>query len=164
VAILSAARVIAKEAALFDDYVSLGRKVMTESNPWIGTWKLNLAKSTYRTGLSPANRTTTYEMVQGRMRKASVIVSAEGTETRVVTGPYAFDGKPCPVTGAKDYDASSYKRINDLTYEATRTKAGKVVQTVTNVISADGKTRTVTTTGTDLNGREVNFVNVYEKQ
>jgi len=137
-----------------------------QSDPWIGTWKLNLTKSEYRTGMLPRSRTTTYEAVpEGMgMKKAVEVVNADGTRTKVVTGPYLYDGKPYPVTGAKDYDASSYKRVNDFTYEATRTKAGKVVQTVINVISADRKTRTVTTTGTDVNGQQINIVNVYDKQ
>jgi hypothetical protein len=43
-------------------------------------------------------------------------------------------------------------------------KAGKVVMTGTQVVSRDGKTQTLTTTGTDANGRQVNFISVYEKQ
>jgi hypothetical protein len=137
-----------------------------QTDQWIGTWNIDLAKSEYRTGAPPKSRATTYEVVQGgsSVIKASVIVDADGNTTKVVTGPYSYDGKSYPVTGAKDYDASSYKRINDFTYEATRTKDGKVVQTVTNVISADGQTRTVTTTGVDGSGRPVNFVNVYNRQ
>jgi hypothetical protein len=33
-----------------------------------------------------------------------------------------------------------------------------------NVVAADGKTRTVTTTGTDAQGQKVNNVSVFEKQ
>jgi len=38
------------------------------------------------------------------------------------------------------------------------------VQTARRAISADGKTMTVTTTGTDEKGRKINNVGVFEKQ
>jgi phosphoheptose isomerase len=82
----------------------------------------------------------------------------------VVHGPYLYDGKSYPVTGSRAYDAASYKIVNDSTDEITRTKIGKVVQTVTEVLSADGKTLTFTTTGVNANGQHINNVAVYEKQ
>jgi hypothetical protein len=48
--------------------------------------------------------------------------------------------------------------------EITRKRAGKVVQTGTNVVSKDGKTRTITVTGIDAQGRKNNNVIVYEKK
>ena len=42
--------------------------------------------------------------------------------------------------------------------------AGKVVQNGFHVISSDGKTLTVITTGTDVNGREITTVGVFDKQ
>jgi hypothetical protein len=45
-----------------------------------------------------------------------------------------------------------------------RTKAGKLVQTSTDIVSPDGKTRTATVTGTDANGRPYTNVSVYDKQ
>jgi hypothetical protein len=41
---------------------------------------------------------------------------------------------------------------------------GKVTTTSRVVVSADGKTRTITTTGTDTQGRTVNNVTVWDKQ
>ena len=43
-------------------------------------------------------------------------------------------------------------------------KGGKVTTMQRNVVAADGKTRTVTTTGTDAQGQKVNNLAVYEKQ
>ena len=48
--------------------------------------------------------------------------------------------------------------------EGIRKKAGKVVQTYSRVISADGKTMTLTTSGTNAKGQKVNNVVVYEKK
>ena len=43
-------------------------------------------------------------------------------------------------------------------------KGGKVTITQRNALSADGKSRTVTTTGTDAQGQKVSNVAVFEKQ
>lgn len=75
-----------------------------------------------------------------------------------------YDGKDYPVTGNADYDATSLKRIDAYTVEFTRTKAGKVVQTGTNVVATDGKTRTVTTKGTNAQDQQISNVAIYEKQ
>jgi hypothetical protein len=75
-----------------------------------------------------------------------------------------FDGKSDPVTGIPDWDASTYKQIDDTTTESTRMKAGKVVQTATRVVSADGKTLTITATGVNATGHQINNVDVYDKQ
>ncbi|MFN2445701.1 MAG: hypothetical protein ABR606_09005 [Vicinamibacterales bacterium] len=56
------------------------------------------------------------------------------------------------------------KRIDAYTVEFTREKGGKVVQTGTNVVAKDGKSRTVTTKGTNAQGQQISNVAVYEKQ
>ena len=68
------------------------------------------------------------------------------------------------MTGNPDWDATSLKRVNPNTAEFTRKKAGKVVLTGTNVVSSDGKTRTVTTTGVNAQGQKINNVAVYDKK
>ena len=56
------------------------------------------------------------------------------------------------------------RRIDANTLETVNKKGGKVTTTQKNVVAADGKTRTVTTTGTDGQGQKVNNVAVYDKQ
>jgi hypothetical protein len=48
--------------------------------------------------------------------------------------------------------------------EFTRKKGGKVVQTGTNVVSKDGKTRTISSKGFDAKGQKINNIAVYDKQ
>src|SRR5262249_18972858 len=76
---------------------------------------------------------------------------------------YRLDGRDYPVTGSGDYDTVAATESGS-TVAGTRKKAGKVVQTYTRVISQDGKTMTVTTTGTTPQGQKFNNVAVYEKQ
>jgi hypothetical protein len=61
-------------------------------------------------------------------------------------------------------DTTSGKRIDANTTESTRKREGKVVQTQKRVVSADGKTMTITLSGTDPDGKTINNVLVYEKQ
>ena len=72
---------------------------------------------------------------------------------------HIYDGQPHPSTGGQASDASAYTRIDANTFIFSRSKLGKLVSTGNGVISPDGKTLTVTTTGT--NG---NSVAIYEKQ
>jgi hypothetical protein len=61
-------------------------------------------------------------------------------------------------------DTASPKRIDDNSYENTWKKGGKATVTAKVSVSADGKTLTVTQTGTDPQGKEVHSVAVYDKQ
>ena len=74
-----------------------------------------------------------------------------------------FDGKYYPVTGDPTADERSYKVINAHTLALTGRKAGKVTLNGRIAVSANGKTRTVTTTGTDANGKKFKTTAVYDK-
>jgi hypothetical protein len=58
----------------------------------------------------------------------------------------------------------SYKRIDANTIEGTTQLKGAVVGHTKVVVSADGKTRTLTQTGKNAKGQTVNNVLVYDKQ
>ena len=75
-----------------------------------------------------------------------------------------FDGKDYPVTGSPDSDARSYTKVNDRTLQFTAKKNGKVVATGRTVVSADGKSRTATVSGTTAKGKKFKNVVVYDKQ
>ena len=75
-----------------------------------------------------------------------------------------FDGKDYPVTGDPNSDARSYERIDDRTLGLNIKKGGKVTTSGRIVVSADGKSRTVTTSGTDAMGKKISSTAVYDKQ
>jgi hypothetical protein len=75
-----------------------------------------------------------------------------------------FDGKDYPVTGDSMSDTRAIKQIDEHNYDITVKKAGKVTMTGKAVVSADGKTRTVTVNGTNAAGAKVESVSVYDKQ
>lgn len=137
--------------------------VAAQSDPHVGTWILNVAKSNYTPGPGPKAQTSVYAAAGEGLKVTTTGTSAEGKPT---SGEFivAFDGKDHPAKGNPDWDAVSSKRVDSHTIEFTRKKAGKVVQTATSVVSKDGKTRTVTATGTNAQGQKIKNVSVYEKK
>lgn len=133
-------------------------------DPWIGVWKLNVAKSKYSPGLAPKSSTLTIVAVDGGIKQIVETVPATfGLPSRSeVTAK--FDGKDSPVRGNINADTSAYKRIDGRTYEMVSKLGGKVTLTSRVVISADGKTRTVTQTGVNPKGQKVNNTLVYDRQ
>jgi hypothetical protein len=136
--------------------------VCLASNPFIGTWKLNEAKSKISPG-SAKNVTVVYEVAGDQIKITVDGVDGEGKPAHNEwTGK--FDGKDYPVTGDPTSDARSIKTIDDHTLELTVKKDGKVTVTGKNVLSADGKTRTINTSGTNSKGDKINNTAVYDKQ
>jgi hypothetical protein len=134
------------------------------SDPFVGTWRLNVAKSKYTPGPAPKSITSTYEAA-GKGYTVSVKNEPASGPVQQYSYTTALDGKDVPVTGNNpNADMIAVKRIDANTLEIVNKKGGKVTTTQKQVVSADGKTRTVTTTGTDAQGQKVNNVTVFEKQ
>jgi hypothetical protein len=131
-------------------------------SPQMGTWKLNEAKSKLGAGM-PKNTTVTYEAAGDNVRVTVDGVDGQGNPAHNEwTGK--FDGKDYPITGDPTAEARSYKTIDDRTLQLANKKDGKVVMSGKVVISADGKTRTVTISGIDPSGKRVHSTSVYDKQ
>lgn len=132
------------------------------ANPNMGTWKLNEAKSKFPPG-APKNTTVVYEAAGDSVKVTVDGIDGDGKPTHNEwTGK--FDGKGYPITGDPGSDTRSYKIVNDHTMELTNKKGGKVTVSGRIVVSADGKTRTVTVSGTDAKGKKVTSTAVYDKQ
>ncbi len=128
----------------------------------MGTWKLNEAKSKLAPG-APKNSTVVYEAAGDNVKITVEGTDSEGKPTHNEwTGK--FDGKDYPVTGDPNSDARAYTKVDDHTLEFTVKKGDKVTTTGRVVVSADGKSRTVTTSGTDAKGKKVSSTAVYDKQ
>jgi len=132
------------------------------SEAQMGTWTLNEAKSKLAAGM-PKNSTIVFAAAGD-----SVKVTIDGTDSagkpahNEWTGK--LDGKDYPVTGDPSSDARSYKQMDDHRLEFTIKKGGKVTITGRVVVSADGKTRTATASGTDPQGKKFESTSVYDKQ
>jgi len=128
----------------------------------VGTWKLNADKSKFSAG-APRNDTVIVEAAGDNMK---VIVNGTGSDGKASHNEWTgkFDGKDYPVTGDPASDMRAYTKVNDRTLTLTLKKDGKVTTTGRIVVSADGKSRTVTTTGTGPDGKKVSTTAIYDKQ
>jgi hypothetical protein len=133
-------------------------------DPQIGTWKLNVAKSTFNPGPAPKSGTTKIEAAGAGAKLIVDQTAADGT-ARHWEFTANYDGKDVPVVGNNpDADTVARTRVDANTVQTVSKKAGKVVATQQSTVSADGKTRTVTTKGVNAAGQQVNNVAVYERQ
>lgn len=131
-------------------------------NVHLGSWKLDEAKSKISAG-APKNTTVVYEAAGDSVKVIVDGVDADGKPSHNEwTGK--FDGKDYPLTGDPTADTRSYKQIDPSTLELTNKKGGKVIVSGKITVSADGKTRTVSTKSMDTNGKKVATTAVYNKQ
>ena len=137
----------------------------------LATWKLNEAQFRLSPG-APKNQTVVYKAAGGNMKVTVDGTDANGKPTHNEWSG-KFDSKDYPVTGDSTADARAYKKVdnstncaklNFCTLEFTATKDGKVTMSGHIVVSPDGKSRTVTVSGTDPDGNKINTTAVYDKQ
>jgi hypothetical protein len=132
-------------------------------DPMVGMWTLNVEKSTttFKSGTSIIEST-------GDGLKATVdIVTTDGTPYHW-TWTAKYDGRDNPVMGASPYGSGTHEialtRIDPRTIRIVTKHDGQVTITQTLVVSADGKTRTTTTTGKDAKGQPVQSTAISEKR
>ena len=136
--------------------------VCLADDPHMGTWKLNEAKSKISPG-APKNNTVVYEAAGDSVKVTVDGVDADGNAAHSEwTGK--FDGKYYPVSGDPTSDMRSYRKINNHTLALTGKKGSKVTLNGRITVSANGRTRTVTTTGTNSKGKRISTRAVYDKQ
>jgi hypothetical protein len=131
---------------------------------WLGTWTLNLSKSSYDPGPPPYKRAeytivpwndglkVTYEMVYPR-----------GGWT-VLEWAGRLDGRDYPVHGIDELLTYAYRPLPDGSYEVVVKFDDRVTATSTVSVSSDGRTMTTTTVGRGAQGQAVRTVTVYEKR
>jgi len=139
-----------------------GAAMCFADDPQMGTWKLNEAKSKFAPGV-PKNHTVVYEVSGDNVKVTVDGTDKDGNATHNEwTGK--FDGKDYPVTGDPTSDMRSYKKIGDRVLKLTVKRDGKVTVTGRIVVSADGKSRIVTTGEAGAEDKNSKNRTVYDKQ
>jgi hypothetical protein len=128
----------------------------------MGTWKLNEAKSKFPAGATK-NHTVVYEAAGANTK---IIVDGTDSAGAAVHNEWTgkFDGKDYPLIGDPTADSRAYRRVGARTLAMTIKKGGKVTVTGRIIVTPNGKSRSVTTSGTDANGKKFKTVAVYDKQ
>ena len=143
--------------------IVLSSSVALAADNWLGTWKLDAAKSNWSPGPAPKSLTLKFEATPGGIKFTGDGVGADGKATHSMFLS-KFDGKDVPYEGNPDADMASPRKIDDNSYDNTWKKDGKATIAAKVVVSADGKTMTITQTGTNAKGEAVNNTIVYSKQ
>ena len=143
--------------------MALPQVSFAQSNPLLGTWKLNLDKSKFSSGTAPRSLTLTIQQDGQNFKNTNQGIDARGNPT---TGALAhtYDGQPHPSIGSPDFDSSAYTRVDANTIIWSRFKGGKLVAVGTGVVSQDGKTWSTTTTGTGNTVGAMTGIAVFDKQ
>jgi hypothetical protein len=136
-----------------------------QSNPLVGTWKLDVTKSKYDPGPAPKSLTRTVEVQGNGVKYGFEGVAADGKP--IAYGfSVQFDGKDNPISGSipSGADTIAATRTDVNHFVATLKKGGKVIGTSKVTVSADGKVTTVDSTGTTATGAKTHDVQVFDKQ
>jgi hypothetical protein len=143
--------------------LAIGTGTALAADAVVGTWKLNVAKSTFSPGPAPKSQTRIYsESAQG-LTVAVKTTAADGKESSTLL-TFKEDGKPYPASGSPDFDMVAVTRVDALTVNSTQMKAGATVGNAVRTVSKDGKTLTFAQKLTHANGAKYDDVSVYDRQ
>jgi hypothetical protein len=146
--------------------LTIGSAVMaagSDADPVVGTWKLNLAKSTFGGVPAYKSQIRTYSRSSGDLTLKMTTVSSEGKET-TTQATYKLNGKDYPSMGNPDFDSLSGMQIDINTVEFTLKRAGKPVGKIRRTVSEDGQTLTINFLLTNKNGVQTSAVTMFDKQ
>ena len=138
--------------------------VMAADDPFVGTWKINVSKSTFNPGPPPESVVQTITAQDNGYKIVSNGVDADGKPTHRDFILADLDGKDHSVSGNQNYDASMGRKVDANTIIGARKKDGKEVGNMRMVVSKDGKTLTVTMKGKNVKGEDINSTTVFNKQ
>jgi hypothetical protein len=147
--------------ALLISAVATGLCLAGGDDAFMGTWKLNEAKSKI-----PAHAAHNNTVVYAQSGDDVKITSdGVGTDAKATHQEWSgkFDGKDYAAKGSPIHDMRAYAKVDGNTLTYTMKKEGKNVGNGKVVIAADGKSRTVTETSTGADGKEVTTTSVFDK-
>lgn len=138
---------------------------LAQNDAFLGTWKLNVAKSKFTNPPAPKELTRKLEAEGDSIKYTYSGTAADGSAIS-----YGFtvkyDGKDYAVTGSMPggADMIAIKKTGPHSLAASQKKGGKEIGTAKVELSKDGKSATVTAKGKDESGKVVGYVSVYDKE
>jgi len=132
------------------------------SDPFVGTWTLNSAKTKYTTGAPPKNVTIVIEEQGANLQVTATGTNSDGSPISVKYTVPTKGGMGSVQQG--DFDSISAKQISTHVRENSYMKGGKEIRSRRIVVSEDGKTMKSTLKGTGATGQPAAGVDFYDKQ
>jgi hypothetical protein len=109
--------------------LTIGSTIMaagSDADPVLGTWRLNLAKSTFGGGRALKSQIRIYSQSARGITLKMKTVSPDGKETTTQT-TFQLNGNDFPSMGNPDFDSLSGIQIDTSTAEFTLKRAGKPI-------------------------------------
>jgi len=163
---LSIGIVVAAVMAGLGAQAVLGQSAANIDKSYAGTWKANMAKSTYTPGPGPKESTRIHEDRGGGfwlIKKDTM-----GPQGQMGHGKYVYkpDGKMYQQSGMNQRTVQTIALISVVPYTVTFTtyNDGKATGTGKRTINKDGKTMTIEQKGTNAQGQPVSSSVLWEKQ
>lgn len=142
--------------------VTVVQAAQPEVDSSAGTWKLNVAKSSFAQYPAPTGATRIYTVTTEGTRLVIEEEFADGRKTRVETR-ITYDGKPHAVTN-RDYDSIASRRVSSNETLADLLLNGKVIGSLRREVSPDGETMKINYLIHKPDGTTISSVSVYERQ
>ncbi|MDB5704578.1 MAG: hypothetical protein JWN66_1694 [Sphingomonas bacterium] len=132
-------------------------------DPVLGTWKLNVDKSTFTPGPGWQSQTRIYQATPAGVSVSWSGVDASGGQM-AVQYTYQYDGRDYPMTGSASYDSLNAVRVDARTVRSEEKRDGKTVGIAVRTVSPDGKILTITDDGTNRKGLAFSQILVFDRQ
>jgi hypothetical protein len=146
-------------------------------DPVDGTWRINLARSTYSPGPPPSPMTTQirrFATLEGGWHLFELTSVTPQGDAVFQSVAFKIDGKQYPVytnaslstlmtTGKPSSITRSWRRIDAYSTEFTTYTNGAPGLAIVRTVSKDGKTYTETSKGNDAQGRPVHNVVAFDR-
>jgi len=131
---------------------------------WLGTWKENVDKSSYRPGPAPKSATIAKWERDGQGLKITMdLLDDKGAQGHWVTTSQ-LDGKDAPITGGPAGMTRSVKLLEPRTFEIVTKMGGKELTTTRAILSPSGQLLRFVSSGTNAQGQAVSDIIIWEKQ
>ncbi len=141
---------------------ALDAGLQSQNEPFLGTWELNLGKSSITRGAPPKSETIQNVPEAGGFRSTLTVITERGTNVEI--HHYNFDGNFHQTEGS-DPRELNFKRVDERSIESDTRRNGQITVHRSFALSTDGKTMTVTASGTTGGGQKyTNDRRVYEKK
>jgi len=130
---------------------------------YVGTWKMNPAKSKFKAGAPSKEQTVVIAETGGDLDVKVTGTAADGSRISIhYTVPSA--GGTGKLIESSSYDGVSAKRMAANEREVSYLKGGKAVYTTHSKVAADGKSLSVSAKGLNPQGKAIEGDIVYERQ
>jgi len=134
--------------------------MLAANDAFVGAWKINPDKSKFAPGTVTKDETVIFEKVGDQWKRTATGTDPDGKPIKD-NSTVAWDGKDHPI---EEGMTVAVNVLNDNAIKFMIKREGKFVVGGRLVVSKDGKTMTAYAKGSDPQGRQVDNVEVFEKQ